>query len=391
MPGWEETESEWVYALRDPADFIEGGLQRNPVENSNGVSLTAGKLRPEMVAEGQDAEAMVPQSLSFDKGNWSDVAAKYWLTEHPEMQGGNLQAARVALSLEGAHPPARIRIFKRGETRFSWLSGKQGRLLVDDEAMRRAVDHFEARGHDMVIDYEHQSEQGQVSPAAGWVKKLQSAADGLWAAVEWTKRAADFISNREYRYISPVIYFDSAARLCFLSSLAITNQPATLNPEPLVASYGAEGGPGEKFTAAELRAREDALKARLDAGHARESFIAKLTHEGRFPFYWRDLGVADFLEKLEGAEGRVQLSGEGAVNLADWFQNFLAKLPPHVTPGKLSLKKDLPGGNIAEQLDQLTVVKMRQRPYMTYQEAFAAVHREQPHLAQLYLSERDQK
>lgn len=386
MPGWEETETEFTYLLRDPADFIEGNLQRNPVENSNGVSLIAGKLRPEKLAQGEAPKAMVPQSICFDKGIWSDVAAKNWLAQHPEMQGGSLQAARVALSLEGDKPPARIRVFKKGETRFAWVGGKQGRLLVDDDSMRRAVEHFEARGHDMVIDYEHQSEQGQAAPAAGWVKKLQAAADGLWAAVEWTKRAADFISNREYRFISPVIYFDNASRLCFLTSIALTNQPATLNPEPLVASYGADSGDQlESFTAAEVQAREDALKA----GHTREKFIAQLAQEGRFLPFWKELGIEGFMEALEASDRRVQLSDKGQASLSEWFRAFLSKMSPFVQPGRLNIKKDGPTGSVADQLDNLTVARMRERPYLSYSEAFAAVQREHPSLGQLYLSERD--
>ena len=55
------------------------------------------------------------------------------------------------------------------------------------------------RGVDLAIDYGHRSE----AEAAGWVKGAEARANGLWLLVEWTKKAAQKIRDKEYRYFSP--------------------------------------------------------------------------------------------------------------------------------------------------------------------------------------------
>ncbi len=94
-------------------------------------------------------------------------------------------------------------------------------ILVDDAAMDEVVRAFDARGIDMVIDYEHQTEGGDYAspdgkaPAAGWVKKLENRGpDGLWAHVEWTDSAREMLSKREYRYYSPVFSFQKRGGDC---------------------------------------------------------------------------------------------------------------------------------------------------------------------------------
>ena len=61
---------------------------------------------------------------------------------------------------------------------------------------------------DLAVDFEHSgmlsAPKGQPSPAAGWIKGLEIASDGIWGRVEWTKSAAQKIRDKEYRYISPV-------------------------------------------------------------------------------------------------------------------------------------------------------------------------------------------
>lgn len=60
---------------------------------------------------------------------------------------------------------------------------------------------------DLVIDYEHQtdlaSKNGQIAPAAGWIKSMEVRDDGIWGKVEWTAKAAAYLNAKEYRYLSP--------------------------------------------------------------------------------------------------------------------------------------------------------------------------------------------
>jgi phage I-like protein len=56
------------------------------------------------------------------------------------------------------------------------------------------------RGIDLDIDYDHKAKE---TTAAGWIRSVTVRANGLFGVVEWTKRAAEHIRNKEYRYFSP--------------------------------------------------------------------------------------------------------------------------------------------------------------------------------------------
>jgi phage I-like protein len=110
---------------------------------------------------------------------------------------------------------------------------------VNREAMESVLTAWEKRGNDLVIDYEHQTLDRGIAPAAGWIKTLEARDEGLWARVEWTERAQAYISNREYRYLSPVITLNKQTRQPMeLLNAALTNCPAINNQTPLVARLG---------------------------------------------------------------------------------------------------------------------------------------------------------
>ncbi|ABE62427.1 Mu-like prophage I protein [Nitrobacter hamburgensis X14] len=81
----------------------------------------------------------------------------------------------------------------------------------------------------MPIDYDHAIDlatlKGGAAPAAGWIKGLQSRADGIWGIVEWTPRAAEQLANREYRYLSPVFKHASDGTIGCLLRASLTNNP----------------------------------------------------------------------------------------------------------------------------------------------------------------------
>lgn len=129
--------------------------------------------------------------------------------------------------------PGWIRLLPRGEVPLG--DGREP-LRVDDEALAAMVAHFEARGLDLVVDYEHQSLTGLKAPAAGWIKELAAREDGLWARVQWTDTARDHIAAREYRYFSPVLELEEKTRRPLaLLQVALTNTPAINGLDPLVA------------------------------------------------------------------------------------------------------------------------------------------------------------
>ena len=86
---------------------------------------------------------------------------------------------------------------------------------------------------DFVIDYEHQTlhseANGQPAPAAGWFKKIEwREGVGLLAVdVRWTPKARAAIEAGEYRYISPVLEYDTKTGVVLAVPMAaLTNYPA---------------------------------------------------------------------------------------------------------------------------------------------------------------------
>jgi phage I-like protein len=115
-------------------------------------------------------------------------------------------------------------------------------VIVDEAGARELIAAFDARGNDMVIDYEHQTLKDVQAPAAGWIKLKRLSwrgADGLWAeAVEWTTRAKGFLGNKEYRYFSPVAVARDG-RIVRLLNIALTNSPKINHLQPIVAKWSA--------------------------------------------------------------------------------------------------------------------------------------------------------
>jgi phage I-like protein len=114
----------------------------------------------------------------------------------------------------------------------------KGPFTCDEESERAVLANFEAQKNDMVIDYEHQTLNGVVAPAAAWIKKnklIGKGKEGIWAAPEWTDRAKQYIANKEYRYVSPVVLLrPSDRKVMMLVNVALTNQPNIDGMVPLV-------------------------------------------------------------------------------------------------------------------------------------------------------------
>ncbi len=147
-----------------------------------------------------------------------------------------MMGVKVAGQLEGATLPEWIRILPLGKVE---LSDRREPFEVDGASLAAMVAAFRSRGVDLVIDYEHQSLQGERAPAAGWIKDLEARPDGLWAKVEWTRQAREYLLSKEYRYFSPVLRLDPATRRpTALMHLGLTNVPAIKRLPPLVAKWG---------------------------------------------------------------------------------------------------------------------------------------------------------
>lgn len=127
---------------------------------------------------------------------------------------------------------------KAGETAPEWIEllpagpeikGRDGRKWRLSEP-RRVADAFNQQNISLVIDYEHASEvlapTGAEAPAAGWIEGVEVRDDGsVWGRVDWTEKASNSITSKEYRYISPAFTHSPSGEIIKLSSVALTNKP----------------------------------------------------------------------------------------------------------------------------------------------------------------------
>ena len=136
------------------------------------------------------------------------------------------------LPIEVKEVPEIIRILPIGE-----VKSRKGDFIVDDESVELIKLYFSERKVDLVIDYEHQSLDNTQAPAAGWITEIGSEDGAVTAKVKWTDKAGEYLRNREYRYLSPVVLVrKSDRRAVAVQSVALTNTPAIDGMFPVVNS-----------------------------------------------------------------------------------------------------------------------------------------------------------
>lgn len=116
-------------------------------------------------------------------------------------------------------------------------------FTVDDESCEAIIWQFKGRKLDLVIDYEHQTLKDIQAPAGGWIKDIWKGTDALVAKVEWTPKAKEYLQNKEYRYLSPVVLVRKTDnKAVALHSVALTNTPAIDGMFAIVNSSGLTDG-----------------------------------------------------------------------------------------------------------------------------------------------------
>lgn len=101
------------------------------------------------------------------------------------------------------------------------------------ERGRQIATALNQRSIDLVVDYEHATlkaqESGDPAPASGWLKPAGfQYVDGVGLCstqFEWTEKAKGYIEAKEYKYTSPVFFYNQAGEVLGLHSFALTNTP----------------------------------------------------------------------------------------------------------------------------------------------------------------------
>lgn len=115
-------------------------------------------------------------------------------------------SAPSASHAAGGGPPARSRqlLVPTG----AWEHPRYGRISIDDEAIRRYVQHYrdgvrvlggvDGAGR-LPVTVEHDAGAG----AVGWITDLEASAEGLVAEIEWTPSGAEQWASGARPYLSP--------------------------------------------------------------------------------------------------------------------------------------------------------------------------------------------
>lgn len=178
------------------------------------------------------------------------------------------------VNLDGV--PEEIKILPLGH-----VHSQKGDFEVDDESIKLIVEQFKNRNVDLVIDYEHQTLKDVQAPAGGWIEEIYKGTDAIMAKAKWTDKAKEYLKNREYRYLSPVVIVRKKDRKAAgLHSVALTNTPAIDGMFAVVNSLGTDGmEENEEETGMDIKelvkllglpetATEEEVKSALEAAKA---------------------------------------------------------------------------------------------------------------------------
>ncbi len=97
------------------------------------------------------------------------------------------------------------------------------------DAAKLAVSSLAAHAGRIPIDENHSTDlaapRGEPAPARGWATELQARADGIYGRVAWSPSGTALMSEKAYRFISPVIIHDQAGNVLDLPRASLTNTP----------------------------------------------------------------------------------------------------------------------------------------------------------------------
>lgn len=219
--------------------------------------------------------------------------------------------------------PDKIKILPFGD-----VKSQKGNFIVDDDSFRQIKNNFKKRGLDLVIDYEHQTLENIQAPAGGWIKDLEKEGDAIVAKVEWTPKAKEYLKNKEYKYLSPVVLVrKSDNKAVVLHSVALTNTPAIDNMYPIINSIDLKQYDEEekqmdlKELAKQLGLPEDATEEQIKEVLAKVAEAAKKAQENKNsdnnPSKTEELEKADETKKEENTEVVANKTILGALGLKE--------------------------------------------------------------------------
>lgn len=121
----------------------------------------------------------------------------------------------------------KIEVVKTGQ----WRGHVNGEFTIDEKDLLNIKNNFDGQKIDLVVDLDHATINKGTGEAYGWIKELEIKGDTLYAKVQWTKQGEKLIKEKKYKYISPVLLFNTIDPKSgknigvSLQSVALTNIP----------------------------------------------------------------------------------------------------------------------------------------------------------------------
>lgn len=146
-----------------------------------------------------------------------------------------------ALNATAGKLPTAIQLLPAGQL----VQGRDGRSWTNPDPL--AVINASMAIAPCPIDVNHSTDyrapKGGPSPASGWITKIYLNDKGeTWGDVEWNSDGSALVSDKKYRFISPVFSFDeTTGQILAILRAALTNRP-NLNLEALNQAQTAPGG-----------------------------------------------------------------------------------------------------------------------------------------------------
>lgn len=133
----------------------------------------------------------------------------------------------IALNAEGAVPEWIMLMPIDAGGLVSTRDGRGPYRVAD--AAKLAASALSAHNGRIPIDENHSTDlaapEGRPAPARGWAVATEARPDGIYGKVEWNASGAALMSERAYRFISPVLICDAKNNVLDLPRATLTNVP----------------------------------------------------------------------------------------------------------------------------------------------------------------------
>lgn len=200
-----------------------------------------------------------------------------------------------------------------------WRHPMYGEFSINKQTLEDFVRNFKDRVRkvDIGVDVEHRSYDGYVA----WFKDLFIEGNAVKATLEWTRKGAELLKDKTYRYFSPEIAFDYEDMETHemyhnvIIGGGITNRPYFKGLKPLLASEGVSKTDGDKRGEFTLFFNEDTMPkfAELFAELSKKDKITKAEFADLKKLYaaLSEEEKADADGKPEDVEDKVETDGNG--------------------------------------------------------------------------------